>query len=97
MRWHAPSQRPGRRVRQCSSSVNRTFPTPTSSSSTRWLAPSLASPAIRVSGTFDAGRAIDLHDNHFAFDGMHLTPEGNRHMADVLAAPLLALRPGGPR
>jgi hypothetical protein len=44
---------------------------------------------------FDAGRAIDLHDTQFAFDGMHLTPEGNRRMAEVLAAPLLALRPGG--
>jgi len=28
---------------------------------------------------------------------MHLTPEGNRRMAEVLAAALLALRPGGPR
>ena len=46
---------------------------------------------------FDAGRAIDLHDTQFAFDGMHLTPEGNRRMAEVLAAALLALRPGGPR
>ncbi len=62
----------------------------------------LASALSRFAGDphvryFDAGRAIDLHDNHFAFDGMHLTPEGNRQMADVLATPLLALRPKGRR
>ena len=52
---------------------------------------------LDVSKQYDSGRAIDLHDTQFAFDGMHLTPEGNRRMAEVLAAALLALRPGGPR
>jgi lysophospholipase L1-like esterase len=39
----------------------------------------------------DAGREIDLKNTQLAFDGMHLTPEGNRHMADVVAAALQPL------
>lgn len=33
---------------------------------------------------FDAGRVIDLHQVRYAFDGMHLTPQGNRRMAEAL-------------
>ena len=39
----------------------------------------------------NAGTAVNLRDVQFAFDGMHLTPEGNRRIADALVAPVLAL------
>jgi lysophospholipase L1-like esterase len=41
----------------------------------------------------DGGRTIDLKNQRFAFDGMHLTPEGNRIVADVLASALVQLQP----
>src|SRR5262249_25259382 len=41
----------------------------------------------------DGGRAIDLKNQRLAFDGMHLTPEGNRTMADALASRLAQLKP----
>ncbi len=41
----------------------------------------------------DGGRVIDLKDVRLAFDGMHLTPEGNRVMAGVLATALVQLAP----
>jgi lysophospholipase L1-like esterase len=40
---------------------------------------------------FDGGRVIDLHDGQLAFDGMHLTPQGNRRMAEALAPVVLRL------
>lgn len=33
----------------------------------------------------DLGWSVDLHDPALAYDGMHLTPEGNRRIADRLA------------
>jgi lysophospholipase L1-like esterase len=41
----------------------------------------------------DGGRVIDLKNVRLAFDGMHLTPEGNHLMAGVLAAVLVQLVP----
>jgi lysophospholipase L1-like esterase len=41
----------------------------------------------------DGGRVVDLKNQHLAFDGMHLTPEGNRIMAGVLASALVQLKP----
>ena len=41
----------------------------------------------------DGGRVIDLKNTRLAFDGMHLTREGNRVMAGVLAAALVQLAP----
>lgn len=38
----------------------------------------------------DLGEAIDLRDGGMAFDGMHLTPEGNARIADRLVQPVLA-------
>jgi lysophospholipase L1-like esterase len=60
----------------------------------------LAAVLVRFAGDrrvayFNAGQAISLRDNRLVFDGMHLTPEGNRSMAEVLVAPLLALAPPG--
>ena len=37
----------------------------------------------------NAGRAIDLHDRALCYDGMHLTPAGNRRVAAWLAPELL--------
>ncbi|HYE93790.1 MAG TPA: GDSL-type esterase/lipase family protein [Terriglobales bacterium] len=39
----------------------------------------------------DLGRALDLRDPALAFDGMHLTPEGNRRIAEALAPAVAAL------
>lgn len=37
----------------------------------------------------DMGEAIDLRDGALAYDGMHLTAEGNRRLADLFVAPVL--------
>jgi hypothetical protein len=37
----------------------------------------------------DLGDAVDLRDPILAFDGMHLTPEGNARIADRLVQPML--------
>jgi lysophospholipase L1-like esterase len=33
----------------------------------------------------DLGWSVDLHDPSMAYDGVHLTPRGNQHIADLLA------------
>jgi lysophospholipase L1-like esterase len=33
----------------------------------------------------DLGSAVDLHDPTLAYDGMHMTPEGNQRIARRLA------------
>jgi hypothetical protein len=35
--------------------------------------------------SLDLGWAVDLHDATQAYDGMHLTPEGNQRIAHRLA------------
>jgi hypothetical protein len=37
------------------------------------------------------GPVVDLRDVQLAFDGMHLTPEGNRLVGEALVEPVLAL------
>jgi hypothetical protein len=57
----------------------------------------LADLAARVFSTnprvrfVDLGKAIDLSDTKYAFDGMHLTREGNAIIAHALVEPVLAL------
>lgn len=41
----------------------------------------------------DLGRAVDLRDRTVAFDGMHLTPQGNAVIAAALVEPVLAAMP----
>lgn len=44
-------------------------------------------------GYADAGEAIDLTNQALAYDGMHLTNEGNALIARLLVAPVVALMP----
>jgi hypothetical protein len=37
----------------------------------------------------DLGDAVDLRDRAFAYDGMHLTPNGNQRLAERLTGPVL--------
>ncbi len=39
------------------------------------------------------GRSIDLSDHALCWDGMHLTEEGNRRIAESLAQPILEMLP----
>ena len=45
-------------------------------------------PGVRFA---NLGRTIDLHDTALAFDGLHLTPEGNRRVSTAMAPEVLAL------
>jgi lysophospholipase L1-like esterase len=40
------------------------------------------------------GRTVDLGDRSLCWDGMHLTEEGNRRIADALIQPVLDLLQG---
>jgi hypothetical protein len=44
-------------------------------------------------GYADLGEAIDLKNQSLAYDGMHLTTEGNARIARLLVAPVVALMP----
>jgi hypothetical protein len=44
-------------------------------------------------GYADLGDAIDVRHSSLAYDGMHLTPEGNAIIASRLTAPVVALMP----
>ena len=45
-------------------------------------------PGVRFA---NLGRTLDLHDTSLAFDGLHLTPEGNRRVSAAMAPEVLAL------